>query len=143
MRTVKEVVEELQWVSDRISTQVRTLGVGLIAITWGLLIAQPQIAGPLPDWIEKHLLIVGILALGAMVCDFMQYICAYWNTKGLLDHMEREGLKEAEYDYASRLYKSRALFFWLKQILIGIAYIWFLAVIIPFCVKVVVSGKGT
>jgi len=140
MPTIKDIVEELQWVSERISSQVRTLGVGLIAITWGLLISQPQIAGPIPDSVKKHLLIVGVLALGAMVCDFFQYICAYRNTKALLSKMEDKGLDKADYDYSARTYRLRVFFFKTKQILLVIACIWFLAVIIPFCISVL--GKS-
>jgi len=142
MRNVKDIVEELQWVSDRISTQVRTLGVGLIAITWGLLIGQPQIAGPLPEWIKKHLLIIGLLALSAMVFDFLQYICAYRHARASLSEMEDKELRETEYDYTAWSYRFRTLFFWVKQLLIGVACIWFLAVIIPFCVRVVVGKSG-
>ena len=143
MPTVKDIVEELQWISDRISTQVRTLGVGLIAVTWGLLIAQPQIAGPMPEWIKKHLLISGVLALSAMVCDFLQYICAYWNSKALLSDMEAKKLQEAKYDYTALSYRSRTFFFGVKQLLVVVAYIWFLAVIIPFCIGVVLAKSST
>ena len=36
-----KVIDNLNWLSDRISTQTRTLGIGLLAITWGIMIGQP------------------------------------------------------------------------------------------------------
>jgi hypothetical protein len=140
--TIQKIIEELQWLSDRISTQVRTLGISLLAITWGLIIAQPQIAGPLPDDLKKSLLIVGVLALAAIICDFLQYSVAYLNNKALLDNMEDKKLDEAAYDYTATTYKLRGFFFWAKQVLLIIACAWFLIIIIPFCIKAVV-GAGT
>jgi len=140
MIAYEKIVEELQWVSDRISTQVRTLGIGLIAITWGLIISQPQIAGPIPDSLKKNLLIVGVVAVAAMFCDFLQYFFAYLNSHILLKKMESENLDEAIYDHTAKTYKLRIFFFWTKQIVLLVACIWFLAAIIPFCIQAALNG---
>ena len=139
MPTKKTIIEELQWLSDRISTQVRTLGIGLLAITWGLLITKPDIVYPLSENLKKNLLIVGIVALMAMVYDFLQYFFAYLNTRRLLGKTEREKLTEVHYDYSAIYYKLRNFFFWAKQIFLLIACVWFFIVIIPFCIKAVLN----
>ena len=136
MATKDKIIEELLWLSDRISTQVRTLGIGLLAITWGFLIGQPEISGPVPENLKKHLLIVGILVLCAMICDFLQYFFGYLNTKRLLNNIERENMSEITYDYTTLSYRVRNFFFWFKQILLFLSCSWFLAIIIPFCIKV-------
>ena len=141
MATKLKIVEELQWLSDRISTQVRTVGLGLLAITWGLLISQPQINGPIPDSVKKNLLIIGVLALSAIVCDFLQYLFAYLNNRLMLRKIENEKLDEANYDYGAINYRLRGLFFWLKQILLIVACIWFFVIIVPFVINVVANGE--
>ena len=142
MPTIKDIVNELQWLSERISTQVRTLGISLIAIAWGILIGQPEIAGSIPDALKKSLLIVGILALGAMVCDFLQYFFAYLNNHRMLRKMENEKLAEAYYNYGAILYRMRGFFFWFKQILLVVACIWFFAAIIPFGIGVITKASS-
>jgi len=140
MPKLKEVIDELKWISDRISTQVRTIGMGILAVTWGLLITQPQIAGPLPDNLKKNLLIIGVIALSSIFCDFLQYFFAYLNNEGLRNRIEEGNLDALDYDYTAPSYRLRKLFFWTKQVLLITACAWLLAIIIPFCVTVVVRG---
>ncbi len=142
MPTLKEVIEDLNWICDRISTQVRTMSIGLLAITWGLLIGKPEISQPLPLWLKKNLLAIGILALVAMFSDFLQYFFGFWVVDNLRKSMEDKKQAEAEYDYGAISYKLRGFFFCVKLILVVIACIWFLAVIIPFCVGAILTSSS-
>lgn len=137
MPTSKEVIKDLDWICDRISTQVRTISIGLLAITWGLLIAKPEISQPLPLWLKKNLLAIGILALVAMFSDFLQYFFGLLVVDSLRKSMEKLKQTEAEYNYGTIKYILREFFFWAKLVLVAIACIWFLAVIIPFCIRAV------
>lgn len=139
MPTLKEVIEDLNWLCDRISTQVRTMSIGLLAITWGLLIGKPEITQPLPLWLKKNLLAIGILALVVMLSDFLQYFVGFWVVDSLRKSMEAKKQTEAEYDYGTIPYKLREFFFWAKLVLVVIACIWFLAVIIMFCVGAILT----
>ena len=134
MPTLEKVIEDLDWVCDRISTQVRTISIGLLAITWGMLISKPEISEPLPLWLKKNLLAIGILGLVTMFSDFLQYFFGLLVVDGLRKSMEEKKQTEAEYDYSTITYKLRDFFFWAKLVLVVIACIWFLAVIIPFCI---------
>jgi hypothetical protein len=137
--TLEKVIEDLDWICDRISTLVRTISIGLLAITWGMLIGKPEISQPLPLWLKKNLLAIGILGLVTMFSDFLQYFFGLFVVDGLRKSMEKKNQIEAEYDYSTITYKLREFFFWLKLILIIIACIWFLAVIIPFCIGTVLT----
>ena len=139
MPTLKEVIEDLNWVCDRISTQVRTMSIGLLAITWGLLIGKPEISQPLPLWLKKHLLAIGIVALVAMFSDFLQYFFGFRIVDNLRKSMEEKKQAKAEYDYTTITYKLREFFFWVKLALVVVACIWFLAVIIPFCIGAILT----
>ena len=140
MPAIEKIIDELQWLSDRISTQVRTLGTVLVAITWGLIIGKPELAGPIPQGIQKQLLMIGVLALGAMLIDFLQYVLAYANNKNLLGDMETQKLEKKEYDYSAVTYRLRNLCFWVKQVVLLIASLWFLILIVVLCIKVLLSN---
>jgi len=142
MPTKEKIIEELNWLSDRISTQVRTISVSLLVITWGLIIGKPEISLPFSEELKKHLLVVGIIALIAMLGDFLQYFFGYVNTNGLRKKMELEEKTETDYDYNVLTYKLRSFFFWFKQIMIIIACICFLVAIIPFCIKVAITSTN-
>ena len=129
----------MNWVCDRISTQVRTMSIGLLAITWGLLIGKPEISQPLPLWLKKHLLAIGIVALVAMFSDFLQYFFGFRIVDNLRKSMEEKKQAKAEYDYTTITYKLREFFFWVKLALVVVACIWFLAVIIPFCIGAILT----
>jgi len=115
------------------------MSIGLLAITWGLLIGKPEISQPLPLWLKKNLLAIGILALVAMFSDFLQYFFGFWVVDNLRKSMEEKEQTEAEYDYGTISYKLRGFFFWIKLVLVVIACIWFLVVIIQFCIGAVLT----
>ena len=142
MPTLEKVIEDLNWVCDRISTQVRTISIGLLAITWGLLIGKPEISQPLPLWLKKNLLVIGILTLFTMLVDFLQYLFGFFIIEGLRKSMEKNKQTEAVYDYGTITYKLRKICFGLKLILVIIACIWFLAVVIPFCIDAIQTSTS-
>lgn len=142
MPKLEKIIEELQWLTDRISTQVRTMSLSLLAITWGLLIGKPEISQPLPLWLKKHLLAIGILVVVAMFSDFLQYLFGFLNTKRLLKSMEDNNQDEAEYDYSSITYRLRGISFGAKLISVLAACTWFLAAIIPFCITAFINSTS-
>lgn len=81
MATKQEILEEIKFLSDRISVQVRTISLGLLAITWGLLIAESNVAIEIARQMGKSLMIIGGLAILTMFFDFLQYFFGYWFTK--------------------------------------------------------------
>lgn len=125
---IKDVIEELRFLSDRISTQVRTIAIGLIGITWGLLIGKSGFVGHL----KIKLLWVGSFALLAMFLDFLQYFCGYICTDNVRKGMEKEKKEEGIYDYRSWLYRLRSWFFWLKQIILIIVVVCFFVIVLPY-----------
>ena len=40
--STKETVAELQWLSDRISSQVRAIAIGVLAVAWAVLLSPPK-----------------------------------------------------------------------------------------------------
>jgi hypothetical protein len=132
MPTIKDIIEELRFLSDRISTQIRTVAVSLIVVTWGILIGGAHTAFVVDAQLGKKLLTVGILAIFAMFCDFLQYFLGYLNANFLRKKLEKEGKKQIDYEYSSWSYRFRVFFFWFKQVILVSAIIYFLVTIIPY-----------
>ena len=130
--TIKDIIGELQFLTDRISTQVRSIAISLIAITWGLLIGGTYTVFVVDIQLGKKLLRVGILALVVMFCDFMQYFFGYINSNTLRKKLEQQTQKQVGYEYNSWSYRLRGFCFWFKQILLIIVVIYFLVIFFPY-----------
>ena len=126
-----KVLEDLEFLSDRISTQVRTVAVSLIVLSWGLLIGSTQTSLNMTTPLKRWLMFVGILALVAMVFDFLQYLIGYQCSNALREKMETEELEEASYDCEDWRHRIRRWCFCLKQIIVIVAAILFLVILIP------------
>jgi len=129
MPTIDKIIEELHFLSNRISTQVRMVSVCLIAVTWGLLMGTSSTTVAIAGEIKKHLLLIGFLAILAMFLDFLQYFCGYLDADRLRLRMEEKELRSGEYDYKAPLHRLRHWFFWAKQGVLSLAVVWFLVVV--------------
>ncbi len=115
--TVKDLVTELQYLSDRLSTQVRTIALAVLALVWLFLAGgkdAPTLTRYPPRWC---LLVVAALALMAMMCDHLQYVSGYVSSKRTLDEAERKEKAKTDFDYTSWPYRLRVWMFWAKQAL--------------------------
>jgi hypothetical protein len=128
---VSKVIEELDYLSDQISTQVRTIAIGLLAITWATLVADSGFLRKLSQESGRALLIVGTLSVFILVIDFLQYAVAYIHVEGALKRAEQNEEEEVTYDTGSLMRRLRFFFFWTKQFaLVGtIAYFLFFFVV--------------
>jgi len=130
--TYEQVVQRLAVVTDRLSTQVRTLSIGLIAFTWGLFTGESAIAKELAQSFKKQIIVIGCLAISALLFDLLQYVAGYKVSKKLLDSMDREKLQEAEFDYRELSYRAQNWFFILKQCAVILACFWLLVRVIIY-----------
>jgi hypothetical protein len=107
-----KLVENLDWLTEKISSQVWTLNLGTLATTWSLLIA----AGSVGKFKIAPVNAIPIMALCivSMLFELGQYLAGYRDAKSILDRIERTGQKEFEYDKSTTLYKLRDWFFWGK-----------------------------
>jgi len=113
---IKDVVSELQFISDRLSTQVRTVALGLLAISWTILVGDSAFLRSLAEGLGKSLLGVAILCVLALFLDFLQYVAGYAYVKRALAAAEKNESKEVDYDPDSFLIKLRSFLFWVKQL---------------------------
>jgi len=98
-----DLLSELDWVTNKISSQVWTLNVGSLGTAWSLLIAD--------RFSTRNAIPVFVPSLLSILCEMGQYLCGYWLARRLLRKMERENLTEFQYPKRSLLYRARDFFF--------------------------------
>jgi hypothetical protein len=123
--SLSEIIKDLNFLSDRISTQVRSIALGLIALVWALLVGSDTQVLSLGSASRPHLLAIGLLGVLIMFLDYLQYVFGYLNTNKTRKTAEEDADHAAAYNYRSRLYMTRTFFFWAKQALVAIAVVWF------------------
>jgi hypothetical protein len=128
MRTKEDLLKDLDWLTDKISSQVWTLNLGTLATTWSLLIAAGNVE-KLRIGGANAIPIMGLCIL-AMLCELIQYLAGYANARLILDGLQDSGRTDFEYDRSAPLYILREACFYTKIALTLAAAIWLLAVLV-------------
>jgi len=124
--SAKDALTEVQWLSDRLSAQVRMVAVGLLAFSWGLLVSPPSAI----KVSSRAILWVALLAVFTLVLDLLQYIFGYIYTENHRRALERTQ-SELGYDRNTLLYRLRRWCFWFKQGSVIAAFVLLAVVLIP------------
>src|SRR5689334_23034238 len=66
---------DLDFATDRLSTQVRSLSFGILAIVWALMVKGEGMDRL--HWSPRLLLLLAGLSILTMLVDFLQYVAAY------------------------------------------------------------------
>ena len=129
MPEIKEIIEELRFISDRLSTQVRMVALGLLAITWTILVGESAFLRKLSEGLGKSLLLISVLSVFVLLVDFLQYVISYIYVNKTLKAAEAKGLTKTDFDPDSWLFKSRSILFWTKQFVLIATLVFFLVVL--------------
>jgi hypothetical protein len=115
MATKKELIANLDWVTEKISSQVWTLNLGTLATTWSLLIAsKPSDSVHLSIRSATWIFVPCLLSL---ICEMGQYLSGYCLERHLLSEMEDTDRNDFQYPKDSFLYKMRQRLFVSKIVL--------------------------
>src|SRR5271166_6641824 len=113
MRTKDSLLKDLDWVTEKISSQVWTLNLGTLGTTWSLLVASS-----LPQHLTtRNAIWVFVPCLISLLCEMGQYLSAYALGRMLLKDMGENNRTEFQYPKGNVLYKARELFFHAKIVL--------------------------
>jgi hypothetical protein len=122
MAAKKDIIADLDFLSDRISTQVRTVSLSIFAVVWLFLVGGKD-TPVLPSQPNKNLLlIVGAMCLIALLLDYFQYVAGYANSRNVLNAGEAQKSEDFKYDYNSPLRKLRDYLFTGKQVFLVAAF---------------------
>ena len=126
MASEKEIVDELDFLTDRLSTQVRTTALGALAFSWGMLIGNSEVTKNLTAQLKWHLVGVCALSVLTMFLDFAQYCAGYKGTRAVQRAAERAENHQAEWDENSLYFRLRVFFFGAKMATLSATVFWLL-----------------
>jgi hypothetical protein len=109
----KEVLDDLAYLSDKISTIVRTIAVGLLAVAWGFLVSPPQrfrIEAP-------AILTIIVCAVVGLLLDWAQYLAGYVSSFTRWRQIEADS-EIRGWDPTAWSYSLRDIFWRAKQIIV-------------------------
>ncbi len=129
MATKEQVLKELDFVTDRLSSQVRTTALGVLALSWGLLVGETKVFLTLSPELRIALLRAGVAAVLVLFFDFLQYLFGFWGTMVVYRTGEKSG--NFIYKYRDWRWVARAVFFVLKLLLTFVAVIYLVVTIMP------------
>ena len=123
-----KIQDELNFVTDKLSSQVRTTAAGALALAWGLLVGESPTAKAVASDLRWSLLVVGGLAVLALFVDFLQYFSGYLNTQRALRSVvkDKDGKEVGQYDDTALSYRLRRYFFRGKIAILAITVGWLL-----------------
>lgn len=110
--------------SDKLSTQCRTIGIGILVGTWGALTAEkrnPDIAK-----LKWHLLVASVGAVLVLFLDFLQYVAGITSVEKTLDKMRTDRTQEGNFDEGSWAYIASSWAFRLKSGLLIVVVLYLL-----------------
>jgi hypothetical protein len=113
---LKQLYENLDFVSHRLSTQVRTIAVSVLALAWLFLVGgkdAPILPHP-PS--SRALLGIAVVCVCTLVADYLQYVFGYLAADAVRARAEAESKAEVSYDYRDFRYRMRKGLFWAKQV---------------------------
>ena len=125
MPKLEEFISEKNFVTNRISKQVRTIAIGLLATTWSLLIGQINIFKDILQCSRIHFILISIIAIIVLFFDFLQYEFSYLNINKKIKIMNDKDLKQSDYEEDS-CFKCSQFFFIAKKLFLFIAVGYFI-----------------
>ena len=126
MATEKNLIEELNYLTDLLSNRARTLAAGVIAFCW-LFILQNVTKEDTTELFETDLLLIPVaLSILSLLVDAVQYWIGYLQTRMRLNELEKSGNEEIVFNHNSMVFRLRILAFYSKQLLVLVAVLWLL-----------------
>lgn len=129
MAKKEEIIEEVQFLSDRLSTQIRYIVFGILATVWGFYISDHLVIKLAVSKFSNQLIWLMILSTLVLVIDYLQYLSGYLIGTNLIKQLEKSSKNEGAYDEKSLGYRFRIWAFVIKQIFAGINIVIFLWVL--------------
>ena len=129
MYTAENLRDELNFLTDTISTRIRTVAFGGLAFSWLSLAQKSDNVTSIVLSVEAAATTTFLLFF-ALVLDFLQYFLSFIHFRILRRRMDRQGSNAIEDSGLGGLHSARELMFWSKILFAGtgILYmVWHLA----------------
>lgn len=133
-KDIDEIIAELQddriAASSALSTQTRTIALGVLALAWLLLSGTEDSLTKFASYSTQLLCIAGLSVL-ALLFDYAQYIFTLWETDSALKaSLGAQSVDAAGYDEKCRKRTAANVSFFLKIFVVFVAAAWILLVML-------------
>jgi hypothetical protein len=129
MSLKEQVYQQLDWLTDRLSTQVRTLALGTLVLVWGVLSGDKDSNALIVAQRKWHLMGIGGVSVLVLMLDYLQYVAAYFNAQGMRARLDKDPASTPKFKDLPTSFNLMMGFFWLKQVVLCGAVIWLMAVL--------------
>lgn len=129
------IYENLNFASDRLSTQIRTLTLGVLALVWLFLSGSKDVPALKLGFTNEPLIAIAALCVLTLLIDAAQYWAYYLSSNAVRRKAEKASKTEAEYDETSFLRRLQQFCFWTKQISAVLATAWLLLILVVSVAK--------
>jgi len=124
-----DLLEELDWISDKISSQIWTLNLGILGTTWSLLVTSTSISEAFRFRTSDALPLISLCIL-ALVAQMLQYLSGYITARQNLQRLELQRSDEFKYDKTGFFYRLREWCFQGKSVLTLLAAAWLITTLV-------------
>lgn len=104
--TLAQLGKELDTYSVAISTQVRTINLGVLGLSWLMLLGDEKLANVAPKLSHPALMAIALACLLALVLDLGQYLLGERAVLAAFDDANKSEQGSAEYNEASFAYRA-------------------------------------
>jgi hypothetical protein len=118
--TLDELNRQLDAYSDRVSTQLRTINLGVLGITWLLLLKQHDVSDVAGRISQRGLLCIALTCIVTLGFDILQYWFAERAVEDAFDRAEKSESKKAAYYADSFAYRAQNWCYRLKVTITGL-----------------------
>ncbi|TKB95030.1 MAG: hypothetical protein E8D41_02310 [Nitrospira sp.] len=130
-----KIYENLDFVTDRLSTQTRTLTLGVLSLVWLFLSGDKDAPALKLGNSREQLLAIAALCVLTLLIDAVQNLAYYLSSDAVRRAAESNSQAEAGYDETSLLRRLQQGCFWAKQIFASLATVWLLVVLVVSILK--------
>lgn len=121
----KRVLDDLDFATDRLSSQTRQIAFGVLAFVWALLVGE----GAKGIAVQRRILLaVAAIALGALIADFLQYLSGYCASQRARRVLSPDVVSPYNKRWLS--YRLRSWFFFIKIGLVLVAAIMLIIILV-------------
>jgi hypothetical protein len=125
MATKDDLIKELQFFSDKLSERSRVIAGGVIATWWALLVGDK-----VPTKLAPATLVGPVICAAIpILADLLQYAVSYIHSLLALRSLEREKVKEFQFNRRTIVYRTRNVLFVVKLVAALLSIAWLILVV--------------
>ena len=124
MPELKEIYARKKEASGQVSTQTRSLALGMLAISWALLTVHDDPLKTMAAHVKRDwILSLAVVSVIVIICDLFQYVAITSMAGEALIRAENANPQAALYDNKLFAYRAQRYLYYGKFLIVGFAFV--------------------